>query len=122
MGTRHHYIASFLLVVISLNIWAVPITYLNFKIHQDYYAAVLCENPDQPITVCGGVCYLKKQLPQTEDTEPVSLVSTIDLTVYYHAIEAWSLPPLKAESVACFPYPHPLTSQYVPSPFRPPQG
>ena len=36
--------------------------YVNFEINREYIAKNLCINRDEPITVCGGKCYLQKQL------------------------------------------------------------
>ena len=51
---------------LSLNILAstlmVPLVYLDFEVRKDYIAKVLCINRDKPITVCGGQCFLAKQL------------------------------------------------------------
>ena len=41
---------------------ASPLVYLNFSLRQQYIYQVLCIKKDQPITVCGGQCYLNAQL------------------------------------------------------------
>ena len=78
----------------SLNILAIPLTYLDFKLRQDYYANVLCQNQDQPIAVCGGRCFVDKQMALMQSTEtqpladesiPVSPTLIIDLSVYIAA-------------------------------------
>ncbi|MGB3588772.1 MAG: hypothetical protein WBA23_19660 [Tunicatimonas sp.] len=73
----------------SLNILAIPLTYLDFTLRQDYYANVLCQNQDQPIAVCGGQCFVDKQvmLLQTttqpsSDAAPMAPTLEIDLSVY----------------------------------------
>ena len=101
---------------------AVPISYLNFRVHQDYYASVLCENPAKPITVCGGICYLKKQLPQSEPSESASFVSKIDISVYYQAIADVAVAEPGGVTPSVRPYVVSLTPSYVPTSFRPPQG
>jgi len=42
---------------------------IDFKIHQDYIAKVLCINKDEPKSGCGGKCYLSTQLKEQEDKE-----------------------------------------------------
>ena len=116
------YIALLLCAVISLSVLALPLSYLSFKFHQDYYAAVLCENPDKPITVCGGVCYLKKQLPPASDDTPATFVSKIDISVYFQARREWTAP---VRMINVLPYaPHRVLapSTYSSSLFHPPQG
>lgn len=73
----------------SLNILAIPLTYLDFRLRQDYYANVLCVNQDQPIAMCGGRCFVDKQIAriQTEqqsspDTSPTAPTLKIDMEVY----------------------------------------
>jgi hypothetical protein len=40
---------------------------INFKINQAYIAANLCENKDEPESMCEGNCQLKKQIEQTQE-------------------------------------------------------
>lgn len=122
MAYRNH-IALMLCAVISLNVLAVPISYLNFKIHQDYYATVLCKNPDKPITVCGGVCYLKKQLPESSDGTPATFLSKIDISVYYQQFHKWEAVCLSRHDQR-FTSSHQVSyrSSHISQLFRPPQG
>ncbi len=57
--------------VLILSIFAQPIIQgwliSSFIINRDFIIQVFCEKPTQPITVCGGVCYLKKQLSKTKN-------------------------------------------------------
>ena len=115
------HIALVLCAVISLNVLAVPLSYLNFKLHQDYYATVLCENPEKPITVCGGICYLKKQLPQSSDVTSPTFTSKIDISVYFQALVLWTFPVLPVSPPTYAPYVVSLLSTDTIPPFRPPQ-
>ena len=83
MPYYRNYIALALGAVISLNVLAIPLSYLSFRLNQHYYATALCENPEKPITVCGGICYLKKQLPTSGQASPVTLASKLDIPVYF---------------------------------------
>lgn len=48
---------------------AVPSVYLDFEIRKDYIAKVLCINKEKPITQCGGKCFLKKRLKNTQKSD-----------------------------------------------------
>lgn len=45
------------------------VTYVDFKINQDYYITNYCINIDQPELLCSGKCYLGEQLKQGQDIE-----------------------------------------------------
>jgi len=62
---------AWLLVTSSLvSAFIAPLVYLDFELRRDYIAEVLCINRDKPITVCGGECFLNKQLRMLEgDTQ-----------------------------------------------------
>ena len=64
---------------------------LSFKANQDYIAKVLCEKKDEPITVCGGKCYLVKELKKTEEKgneKPVTLLAKLMQTAFFYIPEA----------------------------------
>ena len=122
MAIYRSHIALILCAVISLNVLAVPLSYLNFKIHQDYYAKVLCENPEKPITVCGGICYLKKQLPQSTDATPASFTSKLDISVYFQLVDPWSSLVLPIPSAVRPPYRVHSPVAYSSPLFHPPQA
>ena len=60
-------------------IWA------DFKMNQDRIAATFCINRDKPITICGGSCYLAKELNKTVNQEDKQQPSSfkLRLTVDY---------------------------------------
>lgn len=45
----------------------IPLIHLDFEIRKDYISKVLCLNNDQPITVCGGECYLSKKIEAAKE-------------------------------------------------------
>lgn len=57
------------LVILSNLVSALmmPLILLDFEVRRDYIAEVLCINRDEPITVCGGTCYLDKKLGMAEE-------------------------------------------------------
>ncbi|MBL6447599.1 hypothetical protein JMN32_14875 [Fulvivirga sp. 29W222] len=64
-----NHIASVLLVVVLVSTLKTSFIYLDFQLNKDFIAKFLCEKRDEPITVCGGKCYLGKQLKKAQDTE-----------------------------------------------------
>jgi hypothetical protein len=42
---------------------------VDFAIHQDYIASVLCIKKDAPLNLCHGSCVLSDQLQQVEEEE-----------------------------------------------------
>ena len=122
MSVYRAHIALILGAVISLNVLAVPLSYLNFKLHQDYYAKVLCENPEKPITVCGGICYLKKQLSPSPDATPASFTSKIDISVYFQAADEWTYPVQSARAPVYALYQVLFPASYSSPFFHPPRG
>lgn len=113
-----------------LNILAIPLTYLDFRLRQDYYANVLCVNQDQPIAMCGGRCFVDKQIARIQseqqnapDTSPTAPTLKIDMEVYvatplldFQATRNTPQCPLHSE-----PGP-PVLSDYVATIFHPPRG
>ena len=52
------------LIVLSVlgSAFIMPLIYLDFNLRRDYIAEILCINRDEPVTFCGGECYLNLQL------------------------------------------------------------
>lgn len=50
------------------------VTFVSFKWNQDYIAATLCENKQQPKLECDGKCYLKKQIEQQQESDESPLL------------------------------------------------
>jgi len=42
---------------------------IDFKIHQDFIAKVLCIKKDEPAASCNGMCHLKKKLNEADEPE-----------------------------------------------------
>ncbi|UII32764.1 hypothetical protein LVD17_02820 [Fulvivirga ulvae] len=83
MRALRNIIISFLILNVLGSTLMVPLVYLDFELRREYIARVLCIKKDEPITVCGGKCYLAKQLNKaseqqqndkqnTSRTEPIS--------------------------------------------------
>ena len=55
--------------MISIQLLKVPFVYLKFEIQEDYIVENLCENKENPESLCGGHCYLQKQLEIVENEQ-----------------------------------------------------
>lgn len=60
-------------VLISQILWLVrPILpYAEYILNYEYISEVLCINQDKPELECDGKCYLKSQIQQQSEPEPV---------------------------------------------------
>lgn len=70
-------------------VWIV----VDFSLHQDYIAKVLCANKDVIGSTCNGKCHLKKQLKQTEEDTHNKTTTTFEeniLSNYYLPTEHFS--------------------------------
>ncbi len=87
-------IVVFSLIISTLaNTLLVPLVYLDFNLRRDYIATVLCINRDKPITMCGGHCFLAKQLnkaqEQQENDQNINLKP--QFTFFKHEVQTISL-------------------------------
>lgn len=62
-------VAYFLILNTIGSALLVPLIYLDFNLRRDYIAEVLCIEREQPITVCGGKCYLDFKLEEAGGLE-----------------------------------------------------
>jgi len=62
--------------------------FIDFKLNESYIAEFLCINKEEPITVCGGNCYLSKKIKETQDNRdiPLSSNSKLKLEIVYSCI------------------------------------
>ncbi|MGQ1788112.1 MULTISPECIES: hypothetical protein [unclassified Saccharicrinis] len=114
-------IILFLLPTIG-RIWIV----IDFKIHQDYIAKVLCVNKDKPDNTCNGKCHLKKQLkkaqenPQSETSKNFKENSVLNLFLPEFDILLKSNSSIKEKQKQYFNTPF-KRSGYINKFFRPPK-
>lgn len=84
MKVFKHLTIYLLILTIMGSSLMVPLIYLDFELRRDYIAKVLCINRDEPITVCGGKCYLDLRLEQaTEQQEQESRANNRPLEIYF---------------------------------------
>ncbi len=104
----------------------VPLVYLDYNMRKEYIAEVLCINKEEPITVCGGKCYLDNQLNILEEqTQQEALPSklTVNLSFYFVDFPQFLEPnqikaPIKHASI----YPNGTVISYHNSIFHPPKN
>jgi hypothetical protein len=59
---------------------------VNFQLNRETIAAILCIRKEEPITVCGGKCYLAEKLNETSDDQEAPLRPSKEqkpLTIYF---------------------------------------
>lgn len=84
MKALKHIVVYFLILNIIGSSLMVPLIYLDFELRRDYIAEVLCINRDEPITVCGGKCYLDLRLEQAaEQREQESQSNSRPVEIYF---------------------------------------
>ncbi len=66
MGARKA-IAIFLFTLYVALQLRVYTPYIDYLINKEYIATVLCEEKDDPISICKGSCYLIKELKQKQE-------------------------------------------------------
>ncbi len=68
-------IATILILVMSAQSFYKLACVTYYQLNKDYIAAFLCENRDNPITLCYGQCFLSKALGLESDNNTNSLSS-----------------------------------------------
>lgn len=43
--------------------------YVEFELNKEYIAEFLCINKEKPMTICGGKCYLSKELQKANEQD-----------------------------------------------------
>ena len=69
MSALKNIVIGLLVLNTLLSALSVPLIYLDFNLRRDYIADVLCINRDEPMTVCGGKCYLDLQLEKATEKQ-----------------------------------------------------
>ena len=66
---KNKYVSMVIVTVMIFTVMANPLTYLKFKLNQEYIAKVLCVNKSKPQMKCNGHCYLMKQYKKAQTEE-----------------------------------------------------
>ncbi|WP_270089955.1 hypothetical protein [Sphingobacterium sp. SYP-B4668] len=112
-----------LMMILSLLIgFQQAIIVVHFKLNQAAIEQQFCVNKDKPQLHCHGICHLKKQLQETENTDTASLnifqrVDMLPITIfkfeaYKLSIELLCTPSIYKE----IPYTDPYLEIFVPPP------
>lgn len=68
---------------IVLNGMVYSVICLNFQLNRSIIAAYFCEQRDDPMSLCEGSCYLKKQLDEAQDQQAEMIDFRADFHVFY---------------------------------------
>lgn len=74
-----------LLLMICIYVLRVPFVYLDYQLRKEYIAQYLCVNKSRPITICGGSCYLARQLQKAQDHKQSEKTASVKIPLKeYH--------------------------------------
>ena len=91
MGVIKHITLALLVLSMLLSTLMVPLIYLDFSVRRDYIAKVLCIERDEPMTVCGGSCFLAEQLKraaQQQEKEATMPNQKLEFSFFYKALSS----------------------------------
>lgn len=97
---------------------------VDFKIHQDFIAEVLCINRDQPELQCNGQCHLQEKLSEQQEQEQQApnRVEEKMQVFFLESLPAFWLPYLTKRMITFLPYqPHLHSLLTANDIFHPPQ-
>ncbi len=94
LGITSIYVIIFSIVI---NILAYPLLFLDFNLRQDYIQEYLCINREEPITVCGGHCYLDAQLKKQSSDQKKENKLSLKTTVLFFYVKVTQLLPFRDE-------------------------
>lgn len=126
MGVLKYAILVVLIASMLVSTLMVPLIYLDFSVRKDYIAEVLCINRDEPMTVCGGTCYLTEQLKLAADQQEKEANipnPKLEFSFFYKALTSLNLhghPGILRSQTTGY---HDLNihTTYLPGIFRPPR-
>ena len=121
-----HIILVVLIASMLVSTLMVPLIYLDFSVRRDYIAEVLCINRDEPITVCGGSCYLTEQLKlaaEQQEKEANTPNQKLEFSFFYKALTSLNLHgyPRSLSSQTTGYHDPDIRTSYLPGIFRPPR-
>jgi len=119
-------VVHLLVVVVLLHSMSMPLVYLGFQLNREYIAANLCINRDKPITVCGGRCYLVKNLKKAHDSpksnEAPAHRKQVTETLYYSPLFSFACQNTESEKQSYFVYIDTFQSTLLYDIFHPPKA
>lgn len=72
----HRLTAIFLVLIFLVSQLSTVWIIVDFKVHQEFIAEVLCINKDEPTVLCSGKCYLNEELKKAEEKQQQDLPNT----------------------------------------------
>lgn len=115
-----------LAVSMLLSAFLVPIMYLDYNLRKDYISEVLCVNRAKPMTVCGGQCYLAKQLDKAQEQQDKEQSLNLKLDLNFFQEQTSEIQFNIARNVTSSEYKRYQVSHwadaYIGSVFQPPQS
>ena len=86
MSVRRQILIYALILNIVGSTLMVPLIYLDFNLRREYIAEVLCINKEEPITVCGGHCYLTRQLERASEQQEKAAATSQKLEFHFFSL------------------------------------
>lgn len=96
---------------------------VNYAVNYEYIVKNLCENRNNPASLCKGKCYLGKELAKTEKQPTVQTLKLSGLDVFLSNEILLSLPPKTVKypsNIAISEYLDSHVSEYYAAIFHPP--
>ena len=79
-------LSTFMILIFLSPIFIKVGILVDFKVHQDFIAKVLCINKDKPMSNCNGKCILAQKLKKAEEPEkrefPAALKERLEINLY----------------------------------------
>ena len=87
MSARRQLLVYALILNIVGSTLMVPLIYLDFNLRREYIAEVLCINKEEPITVCGGNCYLTGQLKKAGEQQEKEATTSQRSEIHFFSLK-----------------------------------
>ena len=99
---------------------------VDFKVHQDFIAKVLCINKDKPMSNCNGKCILAQKLKKAEEPQkkelPAALKERSEINLFIsEIIDLTTLPEIVRDDFSHFKKLSLYTSNHSDDVFHPPK-
>jgi hypothetical protein len=96
----------------------------QFAINQEFIAAELCENKDEPELECNGKCYLAKELKKDEERKHDDQVSKVEVLLFCESkiVSVDSIPVFHVDKSENSVYLNRLSEGHYNDVFHPPCG
>ena len=121
------FISSFLILIFLSPLLMKVGIIVDFKVHQDFIAKVLCINKDKPMSNCNGKCILAQKLKKAEEPQkkevPAALKERSEINLYISEIrDLTTMPEVVSDNFKYFKNLRLYTSNHCDDVFHPPKG